>query len=84
MPGLPSNKKNSFNHHNSYNKGPNLALFNFTESPFNSLPTIKIPKKSYHIFLSQQHAQKQQRPKFGLSGLLGLSEMESLMLLELL
>jgi hypothetical protein len=26
---LPSNEKNSFNHHNSYNKGPNLAFFSF-------------------------------------------------------
>jgi hypothetical protein len=52
LPGLPSNEKNSSNHHNSYNKGPNLALFSFTESPSNSLPTIKFPKNdiksSYH------------------------------------
>jgi hypothetical protein len=50
--GLPSNEKNSSDHHNSYNKGPNLALFSFTESPSNSLPTIKFPKNhitsSYH------------------------------------
>jgi hypothetical protein len=49
---LPSNEKNSSDHHNSYNKGPNLALFSFTESPSNSLPTIKFPKNhitsSYH------------------------------------
>jgi hypothetical protein len=44
LPGLPSNEKNSSNHHNSYNKGPNFAFFNFTESPSNSLPTIKFPK----------------------------------------
>jgi hypothetical protein len=25
LPALPSNKKNSFDHHNSYNKGPNLV-----------------------------------------------------------
>jgi hypothetical protein len=25
LPALPSNNKNSFDHHNSYNKGPNLA-----------------------------------------------------------
>jgi hypothetical protein len=25
LPALPSNEKNSSNHHNSYNKGPNLA-----------------------------------------------------------
>jgi hypothetical protein len=52
LPGLPSNEKNSFDHHNSYNKGPNLALFSFTESPSNSLPTIKFSKNhitfSYH------------------------------------
>jgi hypothetical protein len=52
LPGIPSNEKNSFDHHNSYNKGPNLALFSFTESPSNSLPTIKFPKNhiasSYH------------------------------------
>jgi hypothetical protein len=33
-------------------KCPNLAFFSFTESPFNSLPTIKFPKNhitsSYH------------------------------------
>jgi hypothetical protein len=44
LPGLPSNEKNSSDHHNSYNKGPNLALFSFTESPSNSVPTIKFPK----------------------------------------
>jgi hypothetical protein len=52
LPGLPSNEKNSSDHHNSYNKGPNFALFSFTESPSNSLPTIKFPKNdikfSYH------------------------------------
>jgi hypothetical protein len=30
LPGLPSNEKNSSHHHNSYNKGPNLAFFSFT------------------------------------------------------
>jgi hypothetical protein len=52
LPGLPSNGKNSSDHHNSYNKGPNLAFFSITESPFNSLLTIKFPKNhitsSYH------------------------------------
>jgi hypothetical protein len=52
LPELPSNEKNSSNHHNSYNEGPNLAFFSFTESPSNSLPTIKFPKNhitsSYH------------------------------------
>jgi hypothetical protein len=49
---LPSNEKNTFDHHNSYNKGPNLAFFSFMESPSNSLLTIKFPKNhitsSYH------------------------------------
>jgi hypothetical protein len=52
LPALPSNEKNSSNHHNSYNKGPNLVFFSFTESPSNSLLTIKFPKNhitsSYH------------------------------------
>jgi hypothetical protein len=52
LPALPSNKKNSSNHHKSYNKSPNLVFFSFTESPSNSLLTIKFPKNhiisSYH------------------------------------
>jgi hypothetical protein len=52
LPGLPSNEKNSFDHHNSYNKGPNLVFFSFMESPSNFLPTLKFPKNhitsSYH------------------------------------
>jgi hypothetical protein len=44
---LPSNVKNSFDHHNFYNKGPNLAFFSFLKRPSNSLLTIKFPK--YHI-----------------------------------
>jgi hypothetical protein len=44
LPALPSNDKNSSDHHNSYNKGPNLTFFSFMESPFNSLLTIKFPK----------------------------------------
>jgi hypothetical protein len=55
LPRLPSNEKNSSDHHNSYNKGPNLASFSFTESPSNSLLTIKFPKNhitsSYHRYL---------------------------------
>jgi hypothetical protein len=39
LPTLPSNEKNSSNYHNSYNKGPNLVFFSFTESPSISLPT---------------------------------------------
>jgi hypothetical protein len=52
LAAVPSNEKNSFDYHNSYNKGPNLAFFSFTESPSNSLLTIKFPKNhitsSYH------------------------------------
>jgi hypothetical protein len=50
LPAIPSNEKNSSDHHNSYNKGPNLAFFSFTESPSNFLLTIKFPKK--HITFS--------------------------------
>jgi hypothetical protein len=57
LPGLPSNEKNSSDHHNSYNKGPNLAFFSFTESPSNPLLTIKFPKNhitfSYHCNMSK-------------------------------
>jgi hypothetical protein len=55
LPALPSNEKNSSDHHNSYNRGPNLAFFSFTESPSNSLLIIKFPKNhitsSYHMNL---------------------------------
>jgi hypothetical protein len=44
LAALPSNEKNSSDYHNSYNKGPNLAFFSFTESPSNSLLTMKFPK----------------------------------------
>jgi hypothetical protein len=44
LPELPSNEKNSSDHHNSYNEGTNLAFFSFTKNPSNSLPTIKFPK----------------------------------------
>jgi hypothetical protein len=52
LPTLPSNEKNSLDHHNSYNKGSNLAFLSFTESSSKSLLTIKFPKNhitsSYH------------------------------------
>jgi hypothetical protein len=54
LPALPSNEKNSSDHHNYYNKGPNLAFFSFAEGPYNSLLTIKFPKNhitSYHRYL---------------------------------
>jgi hypothetical protein len=57
LPRLPSNEKNSTDHHNSYSKGPNIAFFSFTESPSNSLLTTKFPKNhitsSYHRNLSK-------------------------------
>jgi hypothetical protein len=58
---LPSNEKNSSDHHNSYNKGPNLAFFSFTESPSNSLLTIKSPKIISHLLIIGTYP-KQQRP----------------------
>jgi hypothetical protein len=51
LPGLPSNEKNSYDHHNSYNKGPNLALFSFTESPSNSPRTINSQKIVSHLLI---------------------------------
>jgi hypothetical protein len=52
LPALPSNENNSSDHHNSYNKGPNLVFFSFIESSSHSLLTIKFPKNnitsSYH------------------------------------
>jgi hypothetical protein len=44
LPALPSNEKNSSNHRNPYNKGPNLAFFSFKKSLYNSLLTIKFSK----------------------------------------
>jgi hypothetical protein len=41
---LPSNEKNSFDHHNSYNKGPNLACNGLLESPLNFSSTKKVSK----------------------------------------
>jgi hypothetical protein len=73
LPGLPSNEKNSSDYHNSYNKGPNLALFSFTESPSNSIPTIKFPKNhitfSYHRNMPKT---KQQMPFLSTKELQGL------------
>jgi hypothetical protein len=44
LPGLPSNEKNSSDHHKSYNKGPNLACNGLFESPFKSPSTEKVSK----------------------------------------
>jgi hypothetical protein len=64
LPRLPSNENNSFDHHNSYNKGPNLAFFTFT------FPTYhEILKKSYHIFLFQQYAQNSNGQNLGIEEL---------------
>jgi hypothetical protein len=41
LPALPSNEKNSSNHHNSYNKSPNLACNGLLESPLN-FPSTKL------------------------------------------
>jgi hypothetical protein len=72
LPGLPSNEKNSFDHHNSYNEGPNLAFFSFTKSPSNSLLTIKFPKNhitsSYH-----SNMPKTARAKIWLLRILGIN-----------
>jgi hypothetical protein len=45
LPALPSNEKNSFDHHNSYNKGPNLACNGLLESPLN-IPSTKKNSKN--------------------------------------
>jgi hypothetical protein len=44
LPRLPSNEKNSFDHHNSYNKGPNLACNGLLESLMNFPSTKKVLK----------------------------------------
>jgi hypothetical protein len=56
LPALPSNKKNSSVRHSSYNKGPNLAFFSFTENPSNSLFTLEFPKT--HITFSSYNMSK--------------------------
>jgi hypothetical protein len=44
LPALPSNEKNSFDHHNSYIEGPNLAYNGLFENPFKSPTTKKVSK----------------------------------------
>jgi hypothetical protein len=46
LPAQFSNEKNSSDHHNSYNKGPNPACNDFLESPLNFLSTQKVSKYS--------------------------------------
>jgi hypothetical protein len=48
LPGLPSNEKNSFDHHNSYNKGPNLACNGHC---LKALSNPHLPKKFQKIHL---------------------------------
>jgi hypothetical protein len=72
LPRLPSNEKNSFDHHNSYNKGPNLAFFSFTESSSNSQLTIKFPKN--HITSSNhKNLPKTTKAIFGHQRALGVN-----------
>jgi hypothetical protein len=67
---LPSNENNSSDHHNSYNKGSNLAFFSFMESSSNSLLTIKFQKN--HI-TSSNHRKlpKTTKASFGCQRALG-------------
>jgi hypothetical protein len=71
LPALPSNEKNSFDHHNSYNKGPNLAFFSFTEALLIPYLHKKIQKINIHHHLKPS-CPKQQWPKFGHCGPLGV------------
>jgi hypothetical protein len=71
LPALPSNEKNSSDHQNSYNKGPNLAFFSFTESPSNSLPTIKFPK-NYITSSNHRNLPKTAKAIFGHQRALGV------------
>jgi hypothetical protein len=72
LPALPSNEKNSSDHHNSYNKGPNLAFFSFTESPSNSLLTIKFPKNHITSF-NHRNLPKTAKSIFGHQRALGVN-----------
>jgi hypothetical protein len=69
LPALPSNEKNSSD--NSYNKGPNLEFFSFTESPSNSLFTITFQKIISHLLITGT-CPKQQWPFFGHQRALGV------------
>jgi hypothetical protein len=76
LPRLPSNEKNSSDHHNSYNKGPNLAFFSFTESTSNSLPTIKFPKN--HITSSYNNMPKTTKAKIWPLRTLGVKQLQAI------
>jgi hypothetical protein len=73
LPELPSSEKNSSDHHNSYNKGPNLAFFSFTESPSNSLLTIKFPKNNI-TSSNHRNLPKTSKAIFGHQRALGVNE----------
>jgi hypothetical protein len=62
LPALPSNEKNSSDHHNSYNKGRNFAFVSFTESPSNSLLTTNDSQKIISHLLITGTCPKQQMP----------------------
>jgi hypothetical protein len=44
LPAMPLNETNSFDHHNYYNKGPNLVCNGLLESPLNFPSTKKVSK----------------------------------------
>ena len=46
LPKLPSNEMNFANHHNSYNKGQNLACNGLLESPLNFPSPKKVSKNA--------------------------------------
>jgi hypothetical protein len=56
LPALPSNEKDSFDHVNSYNKGPNLAYNGLLESLLNFLSTTIFFKKSNYKLESWLYA----------------------------
>jgi hypothetical protein len=79
LPRLLSNENNSSDHHNSYNKGPNLAFFSFIESPSNSLPTIKFPK-NYITFSYHSNMPKTTKAKIWPLRTLGVKDSTSIIL----
>jgi hypothetical protein len=61
LPRLPLNEKNSSDHHNSYNKGSNLAYNGLLESPL-SFPSTK--KVSGNPMTNWDHRCVPKVPKF--------------------
>jgi hypothetical protein len=68
---LPSNKKNSFDHHNSYNKGPYLTCNGLLESPLNFPFTRKVSKIQLQIGIMVM-CPKPLNPIYGTHSLLGV------------